>query len=157
MPPEMITWIWFLAGIGLIVAEIFLPGLVVSFLGLSAMIVAGLRWLGLFHGIIESFTAWFVISIVLLLTVRQLALKLLPSERTVQMTDEDVEAIGTVVDVVQPVNALDSAGRIRFAGTTWPAITKEGLIPVGGKAKLLYRDNVVWVVEAYLELEEKKD
>jgi membrane protein implicated in regulation of membrane protease activity len=156
MSPETITWVWFIAGIALIAAELFMPGLVVSFLGLAAMIIAGLRWLGLFQGIIESFTAWFVISIILLITVRQLALKWLPSERTFQMTDEDVEAIGTVVDVVNSISTTGTDGRIRFGGTTWPAVSKEGIIPAGAKAKLIYRDNVMWVVEPYLELEEPK-
>ena len=40
MSPETMTWLWLLAGILLVVSELFLPGLVAVFLGLGAMLVA---------------------------------------------------------------------------------------------------------------------
>jgi inner membrane protein len=150
---DTITWIWLIAGVLLIVTELFLPGLVVCFLGLGAILVAGLRWLGLLTGMVNSITAWFLISIVLLVGLRHVMLKWLPSERTYQMTDEDLEAVGSIVEVVEPISSIDQKGRVRFGGTTWPAISKEGTIPKGKKAKLLLRDNLVWTVESY-ELEE---
>lgn len=65
------------------------------------------------------------------------------------MTDEDLEAVGSVVEVVESVTSSDQKGRVRFGGTTWPAISKEGTIPKGKKAKLILRDNLVWTVEPY--------
>lgn len=153
----MITWVWLIAGIALIATELFIPGLVVFFLGLAAMIVAGLRWIGLLTGILDSFTAWFVTSIVLLLGVRQLVLRWLPSERSFQTTNEDIEAIGTVVDVVHEVSSSDQSGRIWFGGTSWPAVSRQGVIPMGQKARLVLRDNLVWIVEPVTEIEGKSD
>ena len=46
MSPDTITWRWLVGGIILLASELFLPGLVAMFLGLSAMVVALLRWLG---------------------------------------------------------------------------------------------------------------
>ena len=133
------------------VTELFLPGLIVVFFGLAAVIVACLQWLGLFPGLTESFTVWIVTSLVLLLALRHFMRKWLPSESSVQMTDEDVEAAGMIVEITEP-------GRIRFGGTSWPAVTKEGLpISACKTARLLYRDNLVWVVEPYQELEETKE
>lgn len=149
---ETITWIWLIAGIVLIATELFLPGLVVSFLGGAAIIVAVLRWFGLIPGLMESFTVWFVTSIVLLLGLRHFVLKWVPSESSFDLTDEDVDAVGSVVDVVETVSDSNQQGRIRFAGTTWPAVTREGTLLAGQKARLLYRDNLVWVVEAHQEL-----
>jgi membrane protein implicated in regulation of membrane protease activity len=157
MSPETITWVWFVSGLLLIGTELFLPGLVVSFLGLAAILVAALRWLGLISGIVPSFTAWFVSSIVLLLGLRHLVLKWLPADTSFQTTDEDIEAIGQIVDVVKEVSSGNDQGRIRFAGTTWPAVTKKGVILAGGKARLLYRDNLVWTVEPHSELESSSD
>lgn len=158
MSTDAITWIWFFAGIGLLATELFVPGLVVCFLGLAAMIVAGLRWAGFFPGLVESFTAWFVTSIVLLVGLRHFLVRWIPSERSFQTTDEDLEAVGTVVDVVQQISSGDQNGRVRFGGTSWPAVTREGVIPVGGKAKLVLRDNLVWIVEAVPEIgDTKKD
>ena len=69
--------------------------------------------------------------------------------RGFQMTDEDLEAVGCVVEVVESVSSADQKGRVRFGGTTWPAVSKEGTIPKGRKAKLVLRDNLVWTVEPY--------
>src|SRR5918996_6223761 len=149
---DTVTWIWLVAGILLIATELFLPGLVVCFLGLAAIIVAGLRWLGLFPGVMESFTVWFFTSIVLLLGLRHFVLRWIPSESTYSYTDEDVMALGSIVEVVQTVSDSNQQGRIRFAGTTWPATSREGTLLPGQKAKLLYRDNLVWVVESHSEL-----
>jgi membrane protein implicated in regulation of membrane protease activity len=148
---DIITWIWLIAGLLLIATELFIPGLVVCFLGLGAIIVAGLRWLGLITGIIPSFTVWFVTSIVSLLSLRHFLLRWVPSESTYTSSDEDLDAVGSIVEVVQTVSELEQ-GRIRYAGTTWPATTRHGTLLPGQKARLLYRDNLVWVVESHQEL-----
>lgn len=152
---DTITWAWLIAGIVLLVTELFLPGLVVSFLGLAAILVACFRWLGFLSGWIDSFGAWFITSIVLLMGVRTLVLRWFPGESSYQATDEDLEAIGSVVEVVDTIEGRDQeGGRIRYMGTSWPAKTKgEFPIPAGKKAKLLYRENLIWVVEPYVELE----
>jgi inner membrane protein len=146
---DLITWIWLIGGILLIVTELFVPGLVVCFLGLGAILVACFRWLGFLTGMVDSLTVWFITSIILLVGLRHFLLRYLPSERTFQMTDEDLDAVGSVVEVVESVTSSDQKGRVRFGGTTWPAISKEGTIPKGKKARLILRDNLVWTVEPY--------
>jgi inner membrane protein len=155
MPPEMLTWIWLISGIVLLVSELFIPGLITGFFGIGAILIAVLRWLGIISGLTQSLVAWLGISFVLLVTLRQIALKWFPSQRSFELTDEDVTAAGTVVDVVQEIHPSRSDGRIRFGGTTWPAVSKEGVLLTGTKAKLLYRDNLVWVVEPWSEFENK--
>jgi membrane protein implicated in regulation of membrane protease activity len=156
MSPELLTWIWLLGGGLLIVLELFLPGLISGFFGIAAIFVALLRWTGLLSGMMESFVVWIITSAVLLLTVRQLALKWFPAERSFSLTDEDVEAVGQIVDVIEDVG-ISKQGRIRFQGTTWPAVTKEGTLIAGSRAKLLYRDNLVWVIEPIAELGSSAD
>jgi inner membrane protein len=155
MPPETITWIWLIAGIGLLVSELFIPGLITGFFGIGAILVAGLRWLGIVSGLTQSLIAWLGISFVLLVTLRQIALKWFPSQRTFEVTDEDITAAGTIVDVVQEIHPARADGRIRFGGTTWPAVSKQDVLLPGTKAKLLYRDNLVWVVEPVSEFGNK--
>jgi inner membrane protein len=149
---DTITWTFLIAGILLIGTELFLPGLVVCFLGAAAIIVAGLRWIGLIPGLTESLTVWFITSIVLLLGLRHFVLRWIPSDSTYELTDEDVSAVGSIVEVVQTVSDSNQQGRIRYAGTTWPAVTRQGTLLPGQKAKLLYRDNLVWVVESDQEV-----
>ena len=155
MPPETLTWIWLIVGIGLLVSEVFIPGLITGFFGIGAILVAVLRWLGIVSGLTQSLVAWLGISFVMLFTLRRIALKWFPSQRSYDVTDEDITAAGTIVDVIQEVRPSTSDGRIRFAGTTWPAVSKEGVLVAGTKAKLLYRDNLVWVVEPWSEFENK--
>jgi membrane protein implicated in regulation of membrane protease activity len=148
MNPDTITWIWFGAGAVLMLAEFVLPGLVVVFLGLGAMLVALGRWLHLLEGEISSFTTWFIISLVLVISLRQLLARFVPAETSYQSPEEDLNAYGTVVEVLEAVDDRNSDGRIRFQGSSWPATCPEGSIASGNKARLLYRDNVVWVVES---------
>lgn len=157
MSGDMMTWVWLIVGIALIATELFIPGLVVVFLGLAAIIVAGLRWLGLLSGVLDSLTAWIVTSIVLLLGLRQFLLRWFPSERSFQTTNEDIEAIGSVVDVVHEISSTHQNGRIWFGGTSWPAISRQGVIPSGQKARLVLRDNLVWIVEPMPEIEGKNE
>lgn len=147
MDPDTITWIWFGAGVIFLLAEFVLPGLVVLFLGLGAMLVALGRWLHLLEGVISSFTAWFIISLVLVIFLRQLLARFVPAETSYQSPEENLNAQGTVVEVLDAVDDQHSDGRIRFQGSSWPATCLEGRIASGSKARLLYRDNVVWVVE----------
>jgi inner membrane protein len=148
---DIITWIWLIAGLLLIATELFIPGLVVCFLGLGAIVVAALRWLGLISGIVPSFAVWFITSIVSLLSLRHFLLRWVPSESSYTSSDEDLDAVGSIVEVVQTVSESEQ-GRIRYAGTTWPATTRHGTLLPGQKARLLYRDNLVWVVESHQEL-----
>ena len=138
--------IWLCAGVILIISEFLLPGLVSVFLGISALLVSLLIYLRLLNGVIESLTLWFIISVFLLLTIRQIAARLLPSESEFKYFGEDVEALGKIVEVVDDLTATDTRGRIRFQGTDWPARTDSGIIKKGAKAIIKYRDNISWVV-----------
>lgn len=155
MDPDAITWLWCLGGVALIAAELFAPHFFSGFLGVAAILVALLRWAGLFTGLIPSFVIWFVLSMALIVTLRQFAIKKLHSESIVQMTDEDVEAHGEIVEVVARISSENNLGRIRYRGTTWPAVCREGVIESGQKVRLLYRDNLNWIVESQPEIPER--
>jgi len=147
MSPETITWIWLGAGIALMIAEIVVPGFVVIFLGAAAVLVAGLRWIGLVEALTTSFGLWIALSVAMAVGLRSLVARYISSERTVQPTDEDLAAFGKVVDVVALVSEDDSTGRIRYSGTSWPARSLKGTLEPGSKARIVHRENLAWVVE----------
>jgi len=153
MKPETITLIWFITGCTLMLAELFVPGLVIVFLGIAALMVSFFLWAGVLSGIINSFIAWLFLSLLLVLFLRRFAVRLFPSESSYQLVEEDIDTIGTVVDVVETVHENDNKGRISFGGTTWPAISNHGTIEAGKKATLLYRDDISWVIEPCMEEE----
>ncbi len=146
-----ITMIWFFFGLALVLAEMLIPGLVVIFLGVGAMLVALLRFVGILQSEINSFTTWFILSLVLILALRWVFLRIFPPESAFVPTKEDEDSYGTIVEVIEKIQANNTEGRIRFRGTTWPAICSDGIIPKGQKVKLLYRDNLSWVVESVPE------
>lgn len=154
MSTDAVTWVWFAAGLGLIAVELFVPHLVTGFLGLGAILVAVLRWVGVLEGPTASIVVWMISSLVLLAGLRHFVRRLFPSDRSFQSTDEDFEAAGKIVEVVHQVSSSDQNGRVRFGGTSWPAVTRQGVIEPGRKAKLVLRDNLVWIVEPVPEIEE---
>ncbi|MFC1853986.1 NfeD family protein [candidate division CSSED10-310 bacterium] len=144
---SMIPWIWLIGGILLMLLELLVPGLVVIFLGSSAIIVAVLLWLGFVQGTLTSFTVWVVLSLLQALFLRGLLKKYFPGEKSRLYLDEDDDAYGSLVEVIETVSADHQNGRIRLGGSTWSACCLEGEIPAGNKARIAYRDNLIWYVE----------
>lgn len=77
-----------------------------------------------------------------------------PGERDQQtgsyeLSDEDLDAVGSIVETLSTVHCGDHSGRIRFRGSTWPATAIAEDIPAGHKARIVYRDNLAWTLEPY--------
>lgn len=147
MDGETLTWIFLIGGVILMILETILPGGVAFFLGLSGLLVGILRFFEIITDPGMSVLAWFTTSIGLILLMRPLMMKYWGGESSFKLADEDFEAMDQVVDVVEPVNAENNSGRIRFQGISWQARTTEGSLPAGSKARIKYRDNVTWIVE----------
>jgi len=146
MDAELLTWIFLLGGVLLMILETVLPGGVAFFLGVGGLLTGGLRLLGLVSDPVASVILWMFVSTGLTIALRPLAVRYLGGDFSFAMTDEDAEAMGQTVTVVEPVDD-ESAGRIRFRGATWDARTTEGRLPKGAEARILYRDNLTWIVE----------
>lgn len=155
MSAETITWIWLGGGVALMLLEPVIPGLVALFIGAAAVLVGGLRWLGLVDDLGPSLAIWMALSVVLVLGVRRLLWKLEPAESRHDGSPEDEEkkALGAKVQVVVRCDAESTAGRVRFQGTTWPAQTVAGEIEAGHDARLVIRDNLVWLIEPWEDQE----
>ena len=141
------SWIFIIGGAILMVLEIVLPGLIAVFLGAAAVIVGFLALAGMITGIGNMLLAWVILSFALVLIFRRLALKLFPSDRRYQFVEDDVSAIGQTVEVIKTVDDRSTDGRISYNGTSWPAMSSRGTIEAGDRARIVYRDNISWVVE----------
>ena len=131
----------------LMVAEVVIPGGVVFFIGLAGLLVAGLRWIGLASSPEATITLWALSSVALVYAFAGVVRRISQTESTYQGTDEDVAAFGRQVEVV--IDCVDDAdsGRISFQGTSWPARSMAGVIRAGSLARIVHRDNLLWVVE----------
>jgi membrane protein implicated in regulation of membrane protease activity len=147
LDPVLVTWAFVIGGLLMMVLETVLPGGVAGFLGLGGLVVAGLRALGLLLNPWTALTTWIFLSVGLTIALRPLAMRFVEGDISLALTDEDAEAMGTEVPVVETVGE-ESPGRIRFRGSGWDARSVKGTLPEGATARLLYRDNLTWIVEA---------
>lgn len=148
MDPSLHTWLWLGAGAALLASEFALPGLVAAFFGIGALTVAGLQALGVVESVPASFAVWAVSSSAYVLLLRStLARYLGEGERTRHSTNENARVFGAVVEVLEEIPGGEAPGRIRFEGTTWPAVSNGGAIAAGSRARLVHRDNLAYVVE----------
>lgn len=146
LDPALLTWVFVVGGMALMLIETVVPGGISFFLGVGGIVVGGLRAMGLVLDPITAVITWIFLSTGLTIALRPLMLRFAQGDTSLAMTDEDAEAMGETVTVVDPVGPEDP-GRIRFRGATWDARTLEGTLPKGAEAQLLYRDNLTWVVE----------
>jgi membrane protein implicated in regulation of membrane protease activity len=147
LDPTLLTWAFVVGGALLMLIEAVVPGGIAFFLGIGGVVVGGLRALGLLVDPLSSVVTWVFLSTGLTIALRPLMLRFVQGDVSLAMTDEDAEAMGETVTVLEPVGP-ESPGRIRFRGAAWDARTLEGQLPEGAEAQLLYRDNLTWVVES---------
>lgn len=139
--------IWLILGGGLMLAEFILPGLVVMFIGLGALTVAGLMHFGVIDGLTQQVLVWIGASVFYLFTLRLLIIRFYPTDTEVKIIDEDLVQKNKIVKVVEKISS-DKPGRIAHGDTTWAArIDKEETLAVGDSAKIVGRDNITLVVE----------
>jgi inner membrane protein len=136
---------WLFGGLLLVGLEVIVPGGVLAPLGLGALLIALLVWLGVLDQWIPAFTAWFIASLGFILVFRFAMGRIMPGEEEHSPTDEDAAAFDRIVDVTESI-AKGGLGRIEFQGSSWPARCYETALPAGAKAKLFYRDGLTWVV-----------
>jgi membrane-bound ClpP family serine protease len=71
------------------------------------------------------------------------------AEQGYELEDEDLDTFGTIVRVTQTVSPDHEDGRVELHGSTWKAMSISEEIPPERLAKVLFRQNLVWVVESY--------
>ncbi|MDT8407286.1 MAG: NfeD family protein [Methylococcales bacterium] len=144
-----ISDIWLMGGFALMLLELLIPGGIVFFLGLAAVLVSLGLYAGLIDGWLQAFTVWFIASPSLLFALRGVVQKLIPAQVEHGKTDEDLDAYNAIAEVCEAI-PVKGEGRIAFRGSTWMARNyhdDQGLA-IGTQVRVVFRDNLVWVVEA---------
>lgn len=141
--------IWLIGGMVLMGLELILPGGIVFFLGLGATLVSVLLYTGLIEGWLEAFTTWFIGSLALLFGLRGVVQKFIPAQVSKAKTDEDLDAYNQIVEVCERIPA-EGEGRIAFRESTWTARNyhQDRDLEAGTPVRIIYRDNLIWYVEA---------
>ncbi len=141
------VWFWIILAAVFIVAELVIPGGIIIFLGIAGLIVAISMQLGFVASWANALTLWFISSLVLVVLLRGIAQKIVGGDFSVANTDEDVDAMGEIVEVVKTIGPGEAKGRVVFRDIRWNAVSDGSEIPAGEKAKIVYRDNITLVVE----------
>ncbi|MEM7696850.1 MAG: NfeD family protein [Verrucomicrobiota bacterium] len=138
--------IWFLIGLGLIIAEFLVPGVILIFFGIAAWVVGLLDWFG-----VDSFSTqmWiFGLTSVLLLIFARRFVKdwFRGNESGTGGSDSlDGEFIGKLVTVVKTIPA-DDFGLVELKGAQWQATAAVELAE-GERAIVVSRDTLTLTVK----------
>lgn len=136
-----------LVALALMVAELFLPGGVVFALGFAILPVLALHHLGLLTTTTGLLGSWVFLSAGMAVGAQVAIRRYFPPEVANQESDEDLDAYGRMVEVLEEVTPDAETGRIRYQGTSWGATSLDRALRPGEKARLVSREGLVWVVE----------
>lgn len=114
LTPELF---WFLLGLVLLIAELALPGIIIMFFGIGAMITALTTWLGITPNATSQNVVFAVSSVVLLFVLRQRLQKIFVGTTTDDSVED--EFTGKEARVLYPID--DAQGKIEFKGAEWNA------------------------------------
>ncbi len=157
----MSAWIWITAGIFLIFAEILIPGLVVIFLGISALLVGIAVYFGLIPGIFSQAAVWLILSAVLIILIREHIARLFPSLEKKNYSSKADDLIGKSGVVIEPL-APGVTGRVRVHGTAWHArldeasLKKNISLEADARVLITHRENLLLFVSPSSDPDKKE-
>ena len=123
--PEWITaeLVWFIIGMALLVAEFVVPGLVIAFFGVGALLTALIVKAGWVRNTGQEILICAVLSVGLLLGLRKYVSKWFTGF-TGDKQDLGVPPSGVAgkrVEVIEKITPNTQSGRVRLNGTPWKA------------------------------------
>ena len=146
MNPLLEPSYWAVAAGVLMLAELIVPGGIVFFLGASCLLVAGAIWTGLISTWVGALTLFFISSLLLILCLRAFFSRFVEGDFSVANTDEILDEVDQIVDVVEPIGPAQAAGVVSFRGTRWRALGDGAALPVGSRVKIVARENTTMIV-----------
>lgn len=151
--------VWLVLGVVLIVLEIVVPGAVVIFFGVGALITGALTYFEVLPSVGAQLWCWLGSSLVLVLLFRRKIAGWFPAFEHYEPKPELSEMIGTEVPVLEDVypsgrgaqfGVEENCGRVRYQGAAWQATApaeREQPIYSGETAKIIDRKNLLLIVE----------
>lgn len=143
--------VWIVSGILFMVVEFIIPGVFIVFVGIGA-IFTGFLTLFFNFGFYLQIFVWILSSFSTVIIGAPFLKKIFPSQSMYVPLKED-DSIGKIVKVVKDVNQTKNQGRIKYQGTEWNAVCKNGGIPASTYAKILARNNLTFLIEKATETE----
>ncbi len=136
---------WVIAGIGLMIWEIFTPGFVVGMMGLACFCGAGAHLLGYgATGQVAAFAAGLLVGFVV---IRPLFLKYFYSKDKKARTNQEAME-GKTGLIIEAVDQKAQSGRVRVGGSDWKAVSLGGgRIPAETRVRIQRVEGATLIVE----------
>lgn len=135
--------VWFVCGIVMILLEFTLPGVILVFFGVGAIITSILVWVGVLSSPVSQLVVFAVSSLGLLFGLRKYASKFFKGAST---EEEDDEYFGKPARVTQKIVPGELSGKVFFEGSDWKA-DSEVEIGEGASVKVIGKNNITLIVE----------
>lgn len=135
------NWIWFIAGIILILAEFVIPGFVICFFGGGALIVGGVLWLFPALTFAWQLLLFAIIGVLLLIGCRRFMPDIFRGSESGADSDIDNDGIAGENCVCSEAIAPGIPGKVDFRGSLWSASADEN-IEAGAVCVVISRNNL---------------
>ena len=141
------AWLWIYAGSALMLLELFVPGFIFCFFGLSAATVGVLRFaFGEAFTLTWQLASFSVLAVVYIVILRRFLREIFVGGKVETKTDFDHDSVGRVGRVTEAIKP-PLAGRILLGDAEWTAVA-ETAIPVGATVKVVAQSNLTMKVTA---------
>ncbi len=140
LSPELL---WFSCGVVLIFLEFAVPGVILVFFGVGAILTSILTWVGILPGITGQLIVFGVSSLALLFGLRKYASRFFKGGST---EEQDYEYTGKLARVVKEIVPGSLEGKVFFEGTDWKADSLV-IIPEGSSVRITGKNNITLIVE----------
>ena len=138
------AFLWALLGLVLIGAEFLVPGLVVVFFGIGALVTAALAALvpGISASLVAQIVAWLGSTAIAFVALRRSLARVF---RGKMISADDAAVVGKSAVVTERITA-ENPGRVRFEGTTWRAASYTETLEQGMTVDILKQDGLTLYV-----------
>jgi membrane protein implicated in regulation of membrane protease activity len=144
IPPEVI---WTILGLFFIFIEFFIPGLVIAFFGIGALVTALTTWIGITPSLSLQLIVFIVSSILSLILLRRLLKRTFLGKEQEETFDRNFNIeIGKIIPVIEFIQPGEVGGKVRYQGANWSATASEPIAP-GESVEIVGIDGLTLIVE----------
>jgi len=137
--------IWFVIGLALVLSEFILPGIILVFFGIAAILVSLLVYIGLIETLNGQLIVFLILSLALLFGLRHFFKGWFVGKTRHAVDGEGEidrdEFIGKETKVVEAIDGKGGYGKIEFKGANWKAACDSSL-NVGDLVEITRRDGL---------------
>ncbi|MBU1638019.1 NfeD family protein [bacterium] len=145
--------VWFIIALILMLLELAVPGVLLVFFGIGALVTSLLSWIGVLQSTTAELLVFLFVSVVSLLLLRKKMQRTFRG-KTKSVKDAELELdefIGKTARVVEAINPSEQRGKVEFRGANWEAQADVPIEP-GTAVEIISRKNLTLIVKPKREV-----